>query len=124
MRNIRPVQAAETPETPAQRVRRAAADAGVVWTAMVANDERGDIDVHAEPSDGYFFEDTRLLSVCRLLFDRRRLEHFSSESVDAFASRYRLRPAPDDLGDRPPVGLFGDVFRHPVRYLSKLVAGK
>lgn len=108
MRNIRPVQAAETPETPAQRVRRAAADAGVVWTAMVANDERGDIDVHAEPSDGYFFEDTRLLSVCRLLFDRRRLEHFSSESVDAFASRYRLRPAPDDLGDRPPVV----VYRH------------
>src|SRR3954466_3709495 len=98
----------DAPETPAERVRRAAALAGVVWTAMIANDERGDIDAHRAPSDGYFFEDTRLLSVCRLLLDRRELEHFSSESVDAFATRYRLRAVPDDLGQRVPLV----VYRH------------
>jgi glycogen debranching enzyme len=100
----------EALKSPADRVRRAAALAGVVWTAMIANDERGDIDAHRAPSDGYFFEDTRLLSVCRLLLDRRELEHFSSESVDAFATRYRLRAVPDDLGQRAPLV----IYRHEV----------
>src|SRR4051812_23358789 len=106
MLSVRTADRPRKEELPAERVRRATRDAGVVWPAMLANDERGDIDAHDEPSDGYFFEDTRLLSVCGLLVDGRHLEHFAVESVDAFATRYRLRPSADNHGKRAPLVIY------------------
>jgi glycogen debranching enzyme len=96
-------------ERPAERVARARRVAGMAWRAMVANDPLGDIDVAADSGAGYFFEDTRLLSEWRLLSDGRPLEFFSSESVDAFATRYRLLPAGGPDGRLPLV-----VYRHEV----------
>src|SRR4051812_50008430 len=95
----------DAPEAPAERVRRAVSGAGVVWTAMVATDERGDIDARGAPSDGYFFEDTRLLSVCRLLLDRRGAWHLSQGIGGGFFHQEPPRPPPPPLRQRPPPGV-------------------
>jgi glycogen debranching enzyme len=76
---------------------------------MVANDQCGDIDVSEDPGAGYFVEDTRLLSSFRLLLNGAPLQFFSSESVDAFSTRYRLQP-PGREGERLPLV----IYRHEV----------
>ena len=94
---------------PSERVAWAARAAGLDWRAMVANDPSGDIDIAEDPQSGYFMGDTRLLSSFRLLLDGAPLEFFASESVDAFATRYRLRPRPEDRERLPLV-----IYRHVV----------
>src|SRR5947209_3638418 len=94
---------------PGERVRWATGVAGLRWRSMVANDPCGDIDTAEDPGAGYFVEDTRLLSSFRLLLNGAPLELFSSESVDAFSTRYRLQP-PGREGERLPL----IVYRHEV----------
>ena len=94
---------------PRRRVGWAGRAAGLRWRAMVANDPSGDIDIEQNPGAGYFYEDTRMLSSFRLLLNGAPLEFFSSESVDAFSTRYRLMPSGRD-GERLPLV----VYRHEV----------
>ena len=94
---------------PGERVRWAARAAELRWRAMVATNPCGDIDVAEDPQSGYFYEDTRLLSSFRLLLNGAPLEFFSSESVDAFSTRYRLQPAGRE-GERLPLV----IYRHEV----------
>ena len=94
---------------PRERVRWAAREAGLRWRAMVSTNACGDIDTDEDPAAGYFFEDTRMLSSLRLLLNGAPLEFFSSESVDAFSTRYRLQPSGRE-GERLPLV----VYRHEV----------
>jgi hypothetical protein len=73
-------------------------------SAFVLSERHGDVDAQ-RGLEGFFWEDTRVISRFRLLVDGREPELLSTADVDSFAAQAFLVPPSDSIYDNPQLSI-------------------
>jgi glycogen debranching enzyme len=92
-------------------------------STFLVSDLRGDIDASPDQAHGFFFRDTRFLSLWRLTANGAPLNVLSTDETQYFASTHFLVPPTGTVNDNPTVSIhrsrtIGDGFHEDVTVLN------